>query len=66
MMHLLLVCVLVFGLGTLVVLGLLVMVRDLFYESVFEAPSMTDEGAAREHTGDLRRRLSQHYRWIDS
>jgi hypothetical protein len=66
MVHLLLVCVLVVGLGTLVVLGLLVMVRDLFYESLFEAPSVTDEEAAREHTGDLRRRLSRQYRWIDS
>jgi hypothetical protein len=66
MMHLLLVCVVVLGLATLVVLGLLVMVRDLFYESLFEAPSVTDEEAAREHTGDLRRRLSRQYRWIDS
>ena len=66
MMHLVLCCVLVLGLGTLVVLGLLVMVRDLFYESLFEAPSVTDEEAAREHTGDLRRRLSRQYRWIDS
>ena len=65
MIHLLLVCVVVLGLGTLVVLGLLVMVRDLFYESLFEAPSVTDE-EAREHTGDLRRRLSRQYRWIDS
>ena len=66
MMHLVLFCVLVLGLGTLVVLGLLVMVRDLFDESLFEAPSVIDEEAAREHTGDLRRRLSRQYRWIDS
>jgi hypothetical protein len=66
MMHLVLICVLVLGLGTLVVLGLLVMVRDLFYESLFEVPSVTDEEAAREHTGEIRRRLSRQYRWIDS
>jgi hypothetical protein len=66
MMRLLLVCVLVLGVGTLVFLGLLVMVRDLFCESLLEAPSVTDEEAGREHTSDLRRRLSRQYRWIDS
>jgi hypothetical protein len=49
-MRLLLVGVLILGLGALVFLGLLVMVRDLFCESLFEAPSMADEDAAREHT----------------
>jgi hypothetical protein len=50
-MRLLLVGALILGLGTLVILGLLVMVRDLFCESLFEAPSVADEDAAREHTG---------------
>ena len=50
-MRLLLVGVLILGLGALVFLGLLVMVRDLFRESFLEAPSVTDEEAAREHTG---------------
>ena len=50
-MRLLLVGVLILGLGALVFLGLLVMVRDLFRESFLEAPSVADEEAAREHTG---------------
>ena len=50
-MRLLLVGVLILGLGALVFVGLLVMVRDLFRESFLEAPSVTDEEAAREHTG---------------
>ena len=51
MMRLLLVSVLVLGSGTLVFLGLLVMVRDLFGEGLLAAPSVTDDEAAREHTG---------------
>jgi len=51
MMRLLLVGVLVLGLGTLVFLGLLVMVRDLFCESPLSAPRVADEESAREHTG---------------
>jgi hypothetical protein len=50
-MRLLLVGVLILGLGTLVILGLLVMVRDLFCESRLEAPGVADEEAVREHTG---------------
>jgi hypothetical protein len=50
-MRVLLVGVLILGLGALVFLGLLVMVRDLFCESFLEAPSVADEEAAREHTG---------------
>jgi hypothetical protein len=50
-MRLLLVGVLILGLGTLVVLGLLVTVRNLFCKSLLEAPSVADEEAAREHTG---------------
>ena len=48
-MRLLLVGVLTLGLGTLVILGLLVLVRDLFCERLLEAPSVADEEAAREH-----------------
>jgi hypothetical protein len=47
----LLVGVVILGLSTLVFLGLLVMVRDLFCDSFLEVPSLADEEAAREHTG---------------
>jgi hypothetical protein len=50
-MRVLLVGVLILGLGALVFLGLLVMVRDLFCESFLEAPSVADDETAREHTG---------------
>jgi hypothetical protein len=50
-MRLLLLGVLILGLVTLVFLGLLVMVRDLLCGSFLEAPSVADEEAAREHTG---------------
>jgi hypothetical protein len=50
-MGLLLVGALTLGLGILVFLGLLVMVRDLFCGSLLEAPCVADEEAAREHMG---------------
>jgi hypothetical protein len=49
-MRLLLVGVLILGLGVLVFLGLLVMVRDLFCESFLEVPSAADEESTAEHT----------------
>jgi hypothetical protein len=50
-MRLLLVGVLTLGLGTLVFLGVLVMIRDLFGESLLESPGVAAEEAAREHMG---------------
>jgi hypothetical protein len=49
-MRLVVLGVLTIGLGTLVLLALLAMVRELFCESILEAPSMTDKEALREHT----------------
>ena len=48
-MRLLAVGVLAIGFGTFVFLGLLTMVRELFCESLLEAPSMADKEATTEN-----------------
>jgi hypothetical protein len=48
-MRLLVVSVLTIGIGTLVLLGLLTIARELFCESILEAPSMPDKEAMTEN-----------------
>jgi hypothetical protein len=38
------------GFGTLALLGLLSVVRELFCESILDAPSMTDKETTRENS----------------
>jgi hypothetical protein len=47
-MNLLLVAALTLGLGTLALIGLLTLVRELLHESIIDAPSMPDAKAPRE------------------
>jgi hypothetical protein len=48
--HLLVAGVLIFvGAGSVVLLGLLTMVRELFCDRILEAPSMPDGEASTEH-----------------
>jgi hypothetical protein len=47
-MILLLVAALTVGFGTLALLGLLAIGRELLHESIIDAPSMPDARAARE------------------
>jgi hypothetical protein len=49
-MRLLVICALVVGFGSLVLIGLFVLVRELFSDSIFGAPSVSDEQARRGHT----------------
>jgi len=53
MLHLVVVGVLAIGVGTLALLGLLVMVRDLFFENIPEAPSMADKEVTTKHTNGI-------------
>jgi hypothetical protein len=57
-MRLILVGLLILGLGALVFLGLLVMLRDLFCETFLEVPSVADEEATSEHTRQPRARAA--------
>jgi hypothetical protein len=52
-MRLLVVAALTIGLGTLVLFGLLTMVRELFCESSLEAPFMIDKEAMREQPNQI-------------
>jgi hypothetical protein len=57
--HLLVAGVLILAVsGSLLLLGLLTMVRELFSDRILEAPSMTDEEAATEHAEQSPSRLS--------
>jgi hypothetical protein len=47
------------GVGALALLGLLVMVRELFCQNIPEASSMTDDGALRDHPKDVSRQADQ-------
>jgi hypothetical protein len=49
-MRLLVVGALTIGFGFLALLGLLTMIRELFCESIVEAPFIADGEATREHT----------------
>jgi hypothetical protein len=49
-MRLVVVGVLTIGFVTLVLLGLVSMVRELFYESMLDAPSLTDQEATTENS----------------
>ena len=61
MTHLVIVGVLAIGVGALALLGLLVMVRDLFGENILEAPSMTDKEVTTNHTNDVSPQSEQHH-----
>jgi hypothetical protein len=52
-MRLLVVAALAIGLGTLALLGLLTMVRELFCESPLEAPFMIEKEAMREQPNQI-------------
>jgi hypothetical protein len=49
-MRLLAICALVVGFGSLVLIGILALVRDLFSDSIFGVPSLSDENARRGQT----------------
>jgi hypothetical protein len=53
MLRLVVVGVLAIGIGALALLGLLVMVRDLFCENIPETPSMTDKEVMTKHTNGI-------------
>jgi hypothetical protein len=53
MMRCVVVGVLAIGVGALALLGLLVMVRDLFCENISEASSMTDKEVMTKHTNGI-------------
>jgi hypothetical protein len=53
MLRLMVVGVLAIGVGALALLGLLVMVRDLFCENIPEAPSMIDKEVMAKHTNGI-------------
>jgi hypothetical protein len=61
MTHLVIVGVLAIGVGALALLGLLVMVRDLFGENILEAPSMTDKEVMTKHTNDVSPQSEQRH-----
>jgi hypothetical protein len=46
-MRLLVICALVVGVGSLVLIGLWALVRELFSDSIFGVPSVSDEQARR-------------------
>jgi hypothetical protein len=53
--HLLVAWILIFVVpGSLVLLGLLTMVRELFCDGIIEAPAMTDGEATTEHAEQSR------------
>ena len=54
LMRLLVICALVVGFGGLVLIGLLALVRELVSDSIFGAPSVSDEEARRAHTDQPR------------
>jgi hypothetical protein len=51
-MRLLVICALVVGFGSLVLIGLLAVVRDLFYDGIIGVPPVSDEQARRGHTDE--------------
>jgi len=61
MMRLVVVGVLAIGVGALALLGLLVMVRDLFCKDIPEAPSMTDTEVMTKHTNGISPQSEQRH-----
>ena len=61
MTQLVIVGMLAIGVGALALLGLLVMVRDLFGENILEAPSMTDKEVMTKHTNDVSPQSEQRH-----
>ena len=49
LMSLLVICALVVGFGSLVLIGMLALVRELYSDSIFGIPSVPDEKARRGH-----------------
>jgi hypothetical protein len=49
LMRLLVLCALIVGLGSLVLIGILTLVRELLSDSVFGVPAVSDEQARRDH-----------------
>jgi len=49
-MRLLVIGALIVGFGSLVLIGLSALVRDLFSDSIFGVPSVSEEQARRGHT----------------
>jgi hypothetical protein len=52
LMRLLVICALVVGFGSLVLIGLLAVVRDLFSDSIIGVPPVSDDQARRGHTDE--------------
>jgi hypothetical protein len=53
-MNLLCTCILIIGLATRVIVGLLSVIRDLFSRNIFDAPSPSNEEHAVEVADDAR------------
>ena len=53
-MRLLVLCALVLGFGSLVLIGLLALVRDCFSDSIFGVPSVSEAPARQGHTDAAR------------